>query len=323
MYQRHSSRYGLGETFYTGSPLALSQQTSGANDASTDTSTPSRPAGALPSHEPTRNHFSWSDATRLLVFGDSVTATTFDPTLEQPSQSNPFGNPIFPNNRPNGPTWADYLTLTHNQSQVLTYNFAQGGSTVDNKVQSSLWASPSAVDQTSLFISTYATTGKLDEWDLGTTLAIFRFGVNDCMIEYIFPDHILDVSSDVAQYAKIVEELYSVGLRNFLFLNVGPADVNFNRTGGEVGKLMRLATNIANWNSELAKMKMDLMAKHEGMNALVFDTHSFFLWLEDHPKSVEVSQRFSRFLLSSCKCRRVSCERHKTRGQPLFIARAS
>ena len=64
--------------------------------------------------------------------GDSYTATDFDPKKEQPSSSNPFGNPSLPKSSSIDQKWIHYLTMNYNSSAIQTYNMAGFGATVDS-----------------------------------------------------------------------------------------------------------------------------------------------------------------------------------------------
>ena len=63
--------------------------------------------------------------------GDSYTTTDFDIKKEQPSLSNPFGNPSLPKSSSIHQRWIHYLTLTYNSSVLQTYNMAMYGATMD------------------------------------------------------------------------------------------------------------------------------------------------------------------------------------------------
>lgn len=68
----------------------------------------------------------------LISFGDSYTATEFNITGEQPSSSNPLGNPPFPGwTSAGGANWIGNLVGTYNNSLLLNYNLAYGGATVN------------------------------------------------------------------------------------------------------------------------------------------------------------------------------------------------
>ena len=68
----------------------------------------------------------------LISFGDSYTATEFNITGQQPSSSNPIGNPPFPGwTSAGGANWIGNLVGTYNNSLLLNYNLAYGGATVN------------------------------------------------------------------------------------------------------------------------------------------------------------------------------------------------
>ena len=67
----------------------------------------------------------------ITASGDSYTTTNFDPKKEQPSLSNPFGNPSLPKSSSIHQKWIHYLTLTYNSSNLQTYNMASSGATMD------------------------------------------------------------------------------------------------------------------------------------------------------------------------------------------------
>ena len=67
--------------------------------------------------------------------GDSYSSTDFDPKKEQPSPSNPFGNPALPDSSSINLKWIQYLTTTYNDSLIQTYNMASYGATMDGFVR--------------------------------------------------------------------------------------------------------------------------------------------------------------------------------------------
>src|SRR4051812_19267316 len=71
----------------------------------------------------------------LFIFGDSYTATGFNPSGAKPSPANPIGNPALPGSTFSGGwDWPGYLVTAFNTSQTLAYNFAVGGATVDSNL---------------------------------------------------------------------------------------------------------------------------------------------------------------------------------------------
>ncbi|KAL9053182.1 MAG: hypothetical protein Q9162_004913 [Coniocarpon cinnabarinum] len=258
--------------------------------AGPDDARPASGDASTPADDP--HGFVWSDVTRLLTFGDSLSDAAFDPKLEQPSAANPFGNPPFPKKRFLGPNWADFLTIAHNRSLVLNYNFAKGGATIDNRIVGSPYGSPSFSDQINTFTKLYAERLTNGDWSPLNTLAIIRFGVNDCVGPYI-RHQTLNLTEDVRRYSQLVERLYGSGVRSFLFLNVGTVDRNFMVLNGNPARLPQLTADVAKWNQELHWLRANLTDRHLDVNAWVFDVYEFFLWLEQHSKEVEATQHLS------------------------------
>ncbi|KAH7000962.1 hypothetical protein EDB80DRAFT_879075 [Ilyonectria destructans] len=74
---------------------------------------------------------SFADVQKIFFFGDSYCMTGFNVESVQPSSS----NPSYPGRTSaNGPNWVDYRTVRYNDSHVLSYDLAAGGSTVDNSL---------------------------------------------------------------------------------------------------------------------------------------------------------------------------------------------
>ena len=71
----------------------------------------------------------------ITASGDSYTCTDFDPKKEEPSPSNPFGNPSLPKSSSIDQKWIQYLTMTYNSSAIQTYNMASYGATMDGFVR--------------------------------------------------------------------------------------------------------------------------------------------------------------------------------------------
>ncbi len=67
--------------------------------------------------------------------GDSYTSIDFNPKKEQPSLSNPFGNPSLPKPSSIHQKWIHYLTMNYNSSAIQTYNMASYGATMDGFVR--------------------------------------------------------------------------------------------------------------------------------------------------------------------------------------------
>ena len=235
----------------------------------------------------------WSSISKLFVFGDSLSAASFDPHAEQPSPENPFGNPVFPKGRAIGDVCPDFLTLVHNQSAIQTYNHAAGGATVDNAVFRSVYGAPSFREQLfSAFRPVYASdeTPRELHWDSSTTMFMIRFGMNDVTIDYLNEDMHVIVKQSIEMYVELVEELYHLGARNFVFLNLGPVESNFGIHGGNPDNVRTLADNILKFNEQLVEVKQNLTHTHRDVTAFLFDVHKFLPWLEEDTTRMDASR---------------------------------
>ena len=111
---------------------------------------------------------------RLIIItdsGDSYTSTDFDPKKEQPSSSNPFGNPRLPNSSSIDQKWIHYLTMTYNSSAIQTYNLASYGATMDGFVRF----------YHELFMPYYGVSNHTSAtgWNATNTLFALFYGIND------------------------------------------------------------------------------------------------------------------------------------------------
>lgn len=121
----------------------------------------------LKTHEPGRAQRKLT----IIASGDSYTATDFDPTKEQPSPSNPFGNPPLPSSSSVNQKWIQYLTMIYNSSVIQTYNMAGYGATMDGFVRY----------YHEQFMPHYGVSNHTGAADWNATNSLFAtfFGIND------------------------------------------------------------------------------------------------------------------------------------------------
>ncbi len=157
----------------------------------------------------------------LFIFGDSYTATGFNPSGTKPSAANPIGNPALPGSTfSGGYDWPGYLVTAFNTSHTLLYNYAVGGATID----SNLVAPPgngirSFVEQTAQWKSGAGTNPSYAPWTADNTLAGAFFGINDVTQSY-WRNNDLPVAQMVDRFFQQFQTLYSGGVRNFFIITV-------------------------------------------------------------------------------------------------------
>ncbi|RPA97287.1 hypothetical protein L873DRAFT_1691405 [Choiromyces venosus 120613-1] len=233
----------------------------------------------------------WDKLKYLFVFGDSYTTTGFNLTNGSPlpSSGNPMGNPPWPGRTSsNGPNWAGYLTTTFNKSELLTYNLAYGGATINSTlVKPYLPTVLSFAEQVqTLFLpnlSPRTPTALTPAWKSENSLFMIWLGVNDIGNSYRNGDYANFHETLMEEYFRIVEELYSSGARNFLFLNVPPIDRSPLTMGqGEqaVG-LQREA--LGSYNCTLEERVRGFKRTHGDAYTKVFDASRVFTRILDRP----------------------------------------
>ncbi|OTB09418.1 carbohydrate esterase family 16 protein [Hypoxylon sp. CI-4A] len=239
----------------------------------------------------------WENIKHAFIFGDSYTQTGFDYTGSPPSASNPFGNPAYPGyTSSNGPNWVGYLTVKYNASLLQTYNLAYGGATVDSDLVTPYQPTVISVKQQvqDQFIPGYTgdspTAPSAPKWTGADSVFAIWIGINDVGNSYgAGPDssgplytQIFDVLSG------LVDQLYSSGARNFVFLGVPPVDRSPLTIGQGVNSVTTEKAAIADWNRRVFDLSNDLKANHtDEVNIWLYDANASFAEVLDDPSTYE------------------------------------
>ncbi|OJJ01833.1 hypothetical protein ASPVEDRAFT_129268 [Aspergillus versicolor CBS 583.65] len=223
----------------------------------------------------------------LISFGDSYTATEFDITGEQPSSSNPIGNPPFPGwTSAGGANWIGNLVGTYNNSLLLNYNLAYGGATVNASLVPPY--SPevlSVIDQVAEFKQYLSPANASAPWTANNTLfAVWEHtanrirGVNDVGGAWYQenPDALL--TEILNQLFQQIELVYAGGARNFAILTVPPTERTPQVTQGESPDytITHLKAAIESWNTQLTQKADAFAANHTDAVVKVVDTQPAF-----------------------------------------------
>ncbi|KAH9862578.1 hypothetical protein IAQ61_009995 [Plenodomus lingam] len=212
--------------------------------------------------------------------GDSYTQTGFNVNGTQPNANNPFGNPGYPGwTSSNGPNWIGFLSTTYNASRLLTYNLAYGGATVDSALVTPYAPTVlSLKDQVELeFLPTYGSHDPSTPWSSQSSLFAFFIGINDVGNSWAANNSTL-YDAIFGEFAGLVDKVYAVGARNFLFLSTPPvnlAPLTLEKDDGgcavrEEGKV------ILDWNKRLDGMARELKAKYRDTAVFVHDTYGVY-----------------------------------------------
>nr|POE87834.1 acetylesterase [Quercus suber] len=226
----------------------------------------------------------WPGIERMFVFGDSYSRTGFHLEGEQPSYSNPLGNPPLPGKTSsNFLNWVGFLTVGWNMSAIQTVNFARGGATVDHELVRVGSTVKTFRNQVQDLYPEYSRHLTSFEWKPQNTLHCIWIGFNDIVNARRKSKDDLIFEKIFVSYPKLVEELYQSGARNFLFLNLPAIEETpmIQSWGGAKRRTVR--TDVAGWNANLTSLVQDLRDRHRDVTAFLFDFHTLFTEvLQDH-----------------------------------------
>ncbi|KAI5855385.1 hypothetical protein BZA05DRAFT_370271 [Tricharina praecox] len=220
-------------------------------------------------------------------FGDSYTQTGFNLTdgSPMPSSGNPLGNPVYPGwTSANGPNWIDYLTVEFNKTETLTYNMAYGGATIDAALVAPYRPEVfSLKDQVQTFFP--LASGHAANWKASNSLFLVWIGINDIGGSYwAHPDDVDGFQSGLMDvYFGLVDELYSAGARNFLFLDVPPIQ-RAPLTVESSAEAVALETRAVNsYNALLSSRVSALKKAHTDVWSKIVSTTKVFNNIMDRP----------------------------------------
>ncbi|OSC98462.1 carbohydrate esterase family 16 protein [Trametes coccinea BRFM310] len=219
-------------------------------------------------------------------FGDSYTQTDFDPNGILPQPGNPLGNPPYPGyTAVGGVNWIDLDTVVYNNSLILTYNYAYGGATINASLVAPYEPTVlSLIDQVNQFLAGAANKPATAPWTSENALFSVWIGINDLGNSYYEPGD-RDAFSDTLldSYFGQIQELFNVGARNFLFINVPPTDRSPLMIGQGATAQALLKQTIAGYNSKLAARAASFQAANPGVQTWVWDSNAAFTTVLDDP----------------------------------------
>ncbi|QSZ37335.1 hypothetical protein DSL72_009433 [Monilinia vaccinii-corymbosi] len=210
----------------------------------------------------------------IFSFGDSYTRTLFSIAGTKPSAANPIGNPAFPGITTDaGLNWIDHLVSTYNTSLTLSYNFAVGGSTVDNNIIASITqGAKSLVEQTAIFTANLASKPAYAPWTSSNTLFAIWFGINDIDISYAYTNESELFAKIFDTYWKQLDIMYSSGGRNFALLTVPPTNKTPRVLALNSSAQATYTTSIATWNKLVTNLATHFQSERAGSSVKVIET---------------------------------------------------
>ncbi|KAJ7706862.1 GDSL lipase/esterase [Mycena rosella] len=229
----------------------------------------------------TQAKLTWSNTEFLFVFGDSYTTTGFNISAGVNST-----DPGFTSS--NGPNWVEALRDTYNVAGTRVFNLASGGATIDSALVTPFLPTVlSVVDQVAQFKEVLAPKPAGAQWNSSNSLFAIWIGINDCGDSFSWTNTTQPAFNKIlmARLSTQIEELYSFGARSFLFLTVPPVNraALFLEQGHATTSL--LASDIENYNAQLAETAKEFQTSHKGFEATIFDTQPIFNTLLDNAKT--------------------------------------
>jgi phospholipase/lecithinase/hemolysin len=166
-----------------------------------------------------------------------------------------------------------------------TYDLARKGATVDEDLVKSGLDADVVWEVEDAFLPNYDN----DDFDSATSLFAIWIGINDLVNSYLGDEQPSEINPDVIdRYQELVEELYDVGARNFLFINVPPVNRApiVTQSSASDTRIPLMEADIADYNprvNDLARQIADI----GDTTVFVYDANTLFNNVIDDPSQYD------------------------------------
>lgn len=174
------------------------------------------------------------------------------------------------------------MTKKYNTSLVLSYSLAIAGATIDNSLAT--WGFGDMTSQIAAFQSHYAS--RPVPWAADNTIASFWVGINDVYYGFAHNDQPSTfISAVLGKYRLLVEQLYSDGVRKYLFLNCPPStrSPQVHEENDLPEQFHRHAVMVTAYNEGLRDMVQSFTNDHDDTNVVFYDSWAFMTRVLDNP----------------------------------------
>ncbi|KAL8739824.1 MAG: hypothetical protein Q9190_007409 [Brigantiaea leucoxantha] len=184
------------------------------------------------------------------------------------------------------------MTMTFNQTLVLTYNMAFIGAAID-------FAAIDSINDNDLVHQVDAWQGMYEKqqhanWTAENTLFIFEFAINDIINSYKHTDNYRGIAKEFLSYKQQIRRLYDMGARNFIVTTSPPIDLApmytdpfFKKHNENTNnRITQIAKSVQNFNSHFQPLATAIYAEFPADDVpafWVYDLHSLFTDLTIHP----------------------------------------
>ncbi|KAI5811313.1 hypothetical protein DFH27DRAFT_597106 [Peziza echinospora] len=220
----------------------------------------------------------------MFFFGDSYTTIRYDiNSSPKPSLQAPIGVAYPGHGSGNGPSWPTELVYHFNYSNVISFNMAFGGATVDRYVVSPFLDLIECFrEQVKKFRFRLGNSPNTPDWPYpwtsGDSLFFFWFGINDLWrsngwtngSSSALHDRILD------SYFTGVTELYDSGARNLVFFTVPPLELTPELRGRTLAEQNSIRASVYQFNTKLKDKINDYKKIWKSATFFLVDAHALF-----------------------------------------------
>ncbi|PVH84993.1 carbohydrate esterase family 16 protein [Cadophora sp. DSE1049] len=236
-----------------------------------------QPIFATPVLKPRKYWKGFAHVDYLFTFGASYDTTTL---------------PVPQWRSSNGPNWVDYIKTTFNQSKIVSINYAFGGATTDDRTTSAPLLPPTIKTQVEKqFIPTWGSQFKIQGSSNSdnSLFVLLAFPGNDILNSFFRNDSLSVIPKIFQTSDTLVDQLYDIGARNFVFNNlpelsktpvVTSAAANDSSTAIET-----VMKQVKIWNEEIICLADRTQAKYHDVTIFQPDMYTLFREVFDDPTS--------------------------------------
>lgn len=177
------------------------------------------------------------------------------------------------------------MIVSYNESYIYSYNFAYGGATIDATLVAPYTSTVlSMTDQVNEFLNNVGSKPSYAPWTSSNSVFSFFIGINDIGNSWYqsgdraaFSDTLLDA------YFALVQKVYDVGARNFLFINVPPVDRSPYMVSQGSSTTAAEKVVLDGFNTKLAAKITAWKATVSGASTYLYDSNTRLGQILDNP----------------------------------------
>ncbi|KAJ4252812.1 hypothetical protein NW762_010718 [Fusarium torreyae] len=213
---------------------------------------------------------------------------TSRPSVPGPRPENPIGSPEWPGKTSTGGNnWLTYLTADYNTTLTLTYNFARSGSVIDKKnIKPNPHNTTTFVDQVVHFNDSIGHRPVYAAWTAENAIGTIWLGTTDVTeaAKSKYGVELLTVSN--RRMFDLILELYEIGLRRFIVMDVPPINLMPGLRPGRLGErdYEKLNRAIKTWNDLLRENLHSFQMDYPESKISLVETSRIFYYAYLHPK---------------------------------------